>query len=214
MSPYPISVVKTTSSTTMATYLISLKQDSPRLESFTDITVTFSTHLAAQESAIAVSYHADEGVSTTADACSEPLLPSTVAGSQVVSTPTPITSQPRDRVEVDGKMGGAFGENNVYFVSFLTVVAMVIIAMVICLISRQGGRRTQGGFSAHLPPSPPQGPFSPPHSPSSGFQTPNFAPRNTPPYPGGHTPGSSGGAGSAFKRPGFSPSPQHGLFSQ
>ncbi len=93
-----------------------------------------------------------------------------------------------------------FSDDSKYIIVIvITILAVVIATFVICMAVKQGSSQSSTGFAAHLPPrGPPQAAFTPstPHTP--------FSPR---------TPGGSAG-GSAFKRPGYSPSPQHGLFSQ
>ncbi len=85
-------------------------------------------------------------------------------------------------------------------VAIVTFVVIVIATLVICAAVKQGSSTPTSGFTAHLPPKqcPPQAAFTP------------STPRT--PFTQGTPPLSSGG--SAFRRPGYSPSPQHGLFSQ
>ena len=207
-------------SVTTATYLISLLSDK---ESFHNLQVSFSTFIAQQDSSLYVSYLAPGDI---------PLVP-----------PSPSRSSPREQIRVapplddthpSGSPRGSplsppihppitssqtteepmSDEVMTLIAILLTVVAVVIATIIICLAVRQTSARTQGGFSAHLPKTPSQQafPVSSPQSTSTsgltGYQTPGFANQRTPPVPG------MSGSGSAFRRPGFSPSPQHTLFSQ
>lgn len=82
----------------------------------------------------------------------------------------------------------------------VTIVVIIIATFLICMAVRQGSSAPKSGFTAHLPPKrTPQAAFTP-HTPSTPFT------QGTPPH--------SSGGGSAFRRPPYTPSPQHGLFSQ
>ena len=217
MSPYPVSAVKVADSITMATYLISLLSDK---ESFHNLQVSFSTSIAQQDTSLFVSYVAPGDIPQAPPSPSrsspweqiklappsEDTPPSPpLSGTKLPPTEQPITSQTEEPISEEVMTSIAI---------LLTIFAVIIATIVICLAVRQTSTRTQGGFSAHLPKTPSQQAF-PVHSPQStttsgltGYQTPSYANQRTPPIPG------MSGSGSAFRRPGFSPSPQHTLFSQ
>lgn len=183
----------------MASYRISLTDyHSPPQESYTDHKVIFTTNLANQESIVLVSYVAD--ASEPQVVCVEPEVSAT---EQVKprQTPSPLASPPPTIPDL------LVWEDYItyLFVLFLTLLAICIGTLVICLAMKQGSSKSQDGFSSHLPKYPVQQAFSPvgtPQGGQSGLQTPV---QHTPPYLG-HS-----GGGSAFRKP---PSPQHGLFSQ
>lgn len=218
MSPYPVSAVKIADSITMATYLISLLSDK---ESFHDLQVSFSTSIAQQDTSLYVSYLAPGDIPQAPPSPSRsspreqiklappfedtPPSPPPLSSTKLPPTEQPITSQTVEPISEEVMTSIAI---------LLTIFAVIIATIVICLAVRQTSTRTQGGFSAHLPKTPSQQafPVSSPQSTSTsgltGYQTPSYANQRTPPVPG------MSGSGSAFRRPGFSPSPQHTLFSQ
>ena len=203
MSPYPISAIRTSSSEFLATYQISLTDHIPPQENLSDIVVTFTSNVAHQETKLLVSYMVE---TTNQVVCPEPEQEPKKSASPFKDSPvrTPVRESPYPPPEESF----VFDENTTYFLTVLiTVVAVCIGCCVICLAVKHSSPRASGGFTAVLPHSPQQA-FSPGMSPRnvSGYQTPHV--QRTPVIPG------QSGGGSAFKRPGFSPSPQHGLFSQ
>ena len=185
--------MQTTSTSTSVIYRISLiDYYSPPQENFTAIPVSFSSSLAKQDTVITVSYFTQlpeaAGVSCLDDRPSE-------------GSPSCSSSQPPSRPVVG--FWDSLDETTMYaLVIIITFVAVLIGAIVICLAVSKGSSRPQGGFQSHLLQSPQQA-FLPGNI--SGLQTPTVQ-RGSPVL------GQSGG--SAFTRPSFSPSPQHGLFSQ
>ena len=220
-----MSAVKVAETVTTATYLISLISDK---ESFHDLQVSFSTSIARQDSSLYVSYLAPGDIPL---APPSPSRSSTQQERQFIPPPedTPpsasTSSLPRPEAPPISQTGmeGVSDEIKTSIAAIITIFAIIIATVVICLAVRQSSSRSQGGFSAHLPKTPSQQAFSL-HSPQStatpgltgtpglsgmtGYQTPNYANQRTPPIPG------QAGSQSAFRRPGFSPSPQHTLFSQ
>ena len=216
VSPYPVSAVKVADSITTATYLISLLSVK---ESFHNLQVSFSTSIAQQDTSLFVSYLAPGDIPQAPPSPSrsspreqiklvppfEDTPPSPPPPSESPPTEKPITSQTEEPISEEVMTSIAI---------LLTIFAVVIATIVICLAVRQTSTRTQGGFSAHLPKTPSQQAFPVPSPQSTsmsgltGYQTPSYANQRTPPVPG------MSGSGSAFRRPGFSPSPQHTLFSQ
>ena len=206
-------------SITTATYLISLISD---VESFHDLHVSFSTSIAQQDSSLFVSYLAPNDIPL---APPSPSRSSSEKERHKVPPPedTPPTATPSSAPHPEApytrqtESEGVSEDLQISIAVLLTILAVVIATIVICLAVRQSSARSQGGFSAHLPKTPSQQAFSV-HSPQStttpglsgmtGYQTPSFANQRTPPIPG------QSGSQSAFRRPGFSPSPQHTLFSQ
>ena len=221
MSPYPISAVKVADSVNTATYLISLISDQ---ESFDNLQVSFSTSIAQQDTSLYVSYVAPGDI---------PLAPPSPSRSSIrqeqhkvpprEDTPPAITppslpsTEPR-YTDTSSWEEGVSDDVKTSIAILLTILAVIIATIVICLAIRQTTTRAQGGFSAHLPRTPSQQAFptSPPISTTitpglsgmTSYQTPSYANQRTPPIPG------QSGSHSAFRRPGFSPSPQHTLFSQ
>ena len=205
-SSYPVSVVHVTSNGNTATYRISLTDyHSPPKDSFTDVVITFTSNPAHQECSITVSYNAGTQEPPTM-VCPEPDHPRNT--DEVVPSPSVIppgipstTNETLGFLQIDESI-------TYFFVIVITLLAVCIGTLVICMAIKQSSSKSGGGFAAHLPQSPQQA-FSPVGTPGnmSGFQTPRYQ-HTTPPIPG-----QSGGQ-SAFRTTGFSSSPQHGLFSQ
>ena len=215
MSPYPVSAVKVADSITTATYLISLLSDK---ESFQNLQVSFSTSIAQQDTSLFISYLAPGDIPQAPPSPSRsspreqlklaippedtPASPHPPRSTELPPTDRPITSQSEEPISEEVMTSIAI---------LLTIFAVIIATIVICLAVKQTSTRTQGGFSAHLPNTPSQQAFpvtSPQSTSMSGYRTPGYANQRTPPVPG------MTGSRSAFKRPGFSPSPQHTVFSQ
>ena len=227
MSPYPVSAVKIADSVTTATYLISLISDK---ESFNDLVVSFSTSIAQQDSSLSVSYLAPGDIrlappspsrsSTRQEHQVPPAKDSSAAATTSSPPPPPPTAPPQQPPVWMEAEEGVSEDVKTSIAVLLTVLAVVIATIVICLAVRQTSSQARGGFSAHLPRTPSQQafPVQSPHTSTTtatpglsgmtGYQTPSFANQRTPPVPG------QSGNQSAFRRPGFSPSPQHTLFSQ
>ena len=221
VSPYPVSAVKIADSVTTATYLISLISDA---ESFNNLKVSFSTSIAQQDSSLFVSYvspsdlpHAPPSPSRSSAQQDKVLPPKdsplAASFSPVSHTKAQFTQAP----PTSGEEEGVSDEVRTSIAILLTILAVLIATIVICLAVRQTSSSAQGGFAAHLPRTPSQQAFSVPSPQTSGtpglsgmkgYQTPSFPSQHTPPIPG------QSGSRSAFRRPGFSPSPQHTLFSQ
>ena len=206
MSPYPISAIQTSSSEFLATYQISLTDyHTPPQENLSNIVVTFTSNLAHQESNLLVSYAVE---TTPQAACPEvqPEFKKTASLFKEGPTQTPVVNG--DSAYPSPEESFFFEANTTYFLAIVvTVIAVCIGCCVICLAVKHSSPKASGGFAAHYPQSPQQA-FSPGASPltASEYQTPHV--QRTPLIPG------QSGGGSAFKRTGFSPSPQHGLFSQ
>ena len=201
-SPYPVTAIRTSISANVALYRIFLTDYlSPPQESFTDLHVTFTSNLAYQETVVLVSYSV-ELVEPPTVVCPDPEVPTT---SQVtVPMQTPVYTPIPPALDSFNYLG----ENTAYILAILiTLCAVFLGAIIIYLAVKQSSSRSSGGFATHLPQSPHQA-FPGMSSPQSAsmHQTPGL--QRTPPviY-------QSGGQ-SAFRRPGFTPSPQHGLFSQ
>ena len=201
-SPYPITAVRTSATANVALYRISLTDyHSPPQESFTDLPVTFTSNLAYQETVVLVSYLV-ELVEPPTVVCPDPEIPATSQVTAPVQTPVYTLIPPApDSFDY-------LGENTTYILAILiTLCAVFLGALIIYLAVKQSSSKSSGGFATHLPQSPHQafpGLSSPPSA--SMYQTPSL--QRTPPVI------SQSGGQSAFKRPGFSSSPQHGLFSQ
>lgn len=171
-------------------------------DAFQDLPVTFSSNLAQQETIINVSYVLETP---------PPSAPPPTARPPLKTTKTPNTAtKPKSYVSQQPKKNVLSEEASNYLVILVTIFAVIIASIVICLAVKQGAGQSQKGFSAHLPKTPQQA-FSPVGTPApniTGFQTPNLNQR-TPPIPG-----QSGGQ-SAFQRTGLSGSPHgKGLFTQ
>ena len=181
-----------TPSPTEATYRISLL-DNHQMEHSDPIKVTFSTNLAQQESAIEVTLTPPI---TPDGACPDPGTTATNLGTP---EPTPPPKQPEATKVLSD-------DYTFVAVVVITLLAVVIATFVICAAVKQGSSQPKSGFAAHYTPKSPQAAFTPGTQHTPHQQTPNQF-HQTPPVP-------RGSGGSAFKRPGYSPSPQHGLFSQ
>ena len=191
VSPHSVSAVQTSISVNVALYRISLTDyHSPPQESFSDMKVTFTNNLAHQETVVHVSYSVE--------------LTVTAEKSAPVQTPNETPNE-TPILPADDSLA-SLQDNTTYFLAIvITLCAVFIAALVIRLAVKRSSAISQGGgFAAHLPPSPHQA-FSGATSPH-GFQTPGL--RRTPPVL------NHSGGQSAFRRPGVSPSHQHGLFSQ
>lgn len=225
VSPYPVSAVKIADSVTTATYLISLISD---VESFNNLKVSFSTSIAQQDSSLFISYMSPSDLPlappspSRSSARQDKVLPP--KDSPPAASPSPVYHHTKAQfTQVPPTSGeeekeGVSEDVRTSIAILLTVLAVLIATIVICLAVRQTSTNAQGGFAAHLPRTPSQQAFSSVPSPQSsgtpglsgmkGYQTPSFPSQHTPPIPG------QSGSRSAFRRPGFSPSPQHTLFSQ
>ncbi len=198
ITAYPFSAVKVSSVRSLAVYRISLTDyHSPPQESYTDHKVIFTNNIAHQEATVHISYIVD--TSEPPVVCVEP------EGSPSEELPPKQTLPPRPPPSPVAPDVADLEDYLTYsFVLLLTVLAVIIGTLIICLAMKQNSSKSQGGFSSHLPKLPAQQAFSPVGTPQGipGMQTPSS---HTPPYLG-HS-----GGGSAFRKP---PSPQHGLFSQ
>ena len=201
-SPYPVTAIQTSISANVALYRISLTDyHSPPQESFTDLRVTFTSNLAYQETVVLVSYSV-ELVEPPTVVCPDPEVPTTSQVTVPMQTPvyTPIPPAPDSF--------NYLGENTAYILAILiTLCAVFLGALIIYLAVKQSSSRSSGGFATHLPQSPHQAfPGMSSSQSASMYQTPGL--QRTPPVI------NQSGGQSAFRRPGFTPSPQHGLFSQ
>lgn len=200
-SPHPLSVTKHTSSSHSFTFLISLTERRP--QPFSSLTITFTSSLTHQVTTVTVSY-------------SEVPMAAVATGTNTCQTqPTPVGG-PEDHETPPIETAYHFIGDNITLtvVVIVTLVCVVIGLVVICKAIRDSSPKTNSGFSAYLPrspPSPQQQAFSPssssPHSHSYSM-TPGLQ-RTPPPVPG------SGGTQSAFRRTGvpkYSPTSQ-GLYS-
>ncbi len=119
-------------------------------------------------------------------------LPAKQPGNDVTTTTTPLST------------GSPVSDDSMYLiVVVVTIVAVVLATCVICAAIKQGSGTPKSGFKVHLLPKHPaaQAAFTP-----STPRSPFVQQQATPPLSSG---------GSAFRRPAsYSPSPQHGLFSQ
>lgn len=209
-SPYPLSVIRLSSpSHTRVTYRIFVLPDyhCPPEQPFADLNVSFASAITHQEELVSVTFL--ESDLTCPDG------PASVP----FDTPTvPYTAT--------GK--GLWSRTGTLYFPYIvvTVVVVTLATIVICLALSKSSTHSNSGFSAHLPPgstshptfsrSPMASPISSPQQSMhhmSSYQTPAFHPHQQQHTPSGVLPG-SGAPGSAYKRTGFSSSPQHGLFSQ
>lgn len=200
-SPYPLSVTRSSSpSHTRATYRLSLLPDyhcPPELP-FTSLNVSFFCTLTNQEEFVSVSFMELDNMQA--------------------AFPTADTSvNPRSKAK-----GALTPSIPPYFPYILvTILAVILATIVICMALNKSSAHSESGFSEHLPVDTSTHPaFSPTATPltspqqvpvgSSFHQTPAFPQRTTP----GVAPPSISQQ-SAYKRTNLSSSPgQHGLFSQ
>ena len=167
ISPYPLSVLKTSATTTSATYKLQLLPDyhSPPEPPFTNLTVSFLSPLADQEEIVAVTFSMDGAceatptLSITSDAKKSALANKGVA-------PLLTFSQSSQLVLIVG-----------------SIFLFVLIVLVLC-VALQKTSTSNSGFRVHLPPSGGQ----PPHHFISPTPSPVTSPSQQPLYSQGRGP--------------------------
>lgn len=216
-SPYPLSVVRTTTTTTSAVYKLSLLSDyhSPPEPPFTNLTVSFLSPLAQQEELVLVTF-AESDLS-----CETPptiMLPKDSKMKSPVQEDTrPLVPSPSNHLPI----------------TVAIVVFFVLILMVMCVALQKTSTTLKSGFQSHLHPGghSPIHPTSPAYSPITSPHVPGVRPPGV--YPTASTPNivsppgsniaspqqipfyGSGLSSTAYRRTRMSSSPkQHGLFSQ
>lgn len=219
-SPYPLSVVRTSTTTTSAVYKLSLLPDyhSPPEPPFTNLTISFLSPLAQQEELISVTFAESDPSCDTAPSISLPKDSKTDTSDQDQekkhSQPAPDSSS--------NKLG----------IIAMSIFFCVLMLLVMCVALQKTSTNSKSGFPSHLPPGgkSPLHSTSLPYSPVTSPQQSMHAPIGPGVYPTSSTPNIVSPSGSnvasphqtpfglpssACRRTRSSSSPkQHGLFSQ
>ena len=148
VSPYPISAVKVADSITTAVYLISLISDQ---ETFNNIQVSFSTSIAQQDTSLYISYLAPGDIpqappSPSRSSTREQLnvAPPNDAPPAAPSSPPPPSERPPTRPPMMETEEVVSEEIMTSIAIILTIFAVLVATIVICLAVRQTSTRSQG----------------------------------------------------------------------